>query len=124
MTPREAFKFGFLHRCTCDGIPLEKAAASVKTATGFFGSIVDAGKSIGSGVAGYAIPTALVAPPILGGLAGYGAARLTDVDDNDVKDIQDRELIDSYRREAARLQRQKTIKDYAKFRKRTGRIFM
>lgn len=64
------------------------------------------------------------APPILGGLAGYGIAKATDVDDTDADAIKNQELVEEYRRQAERLQRQKAVRDYTKEVKHTGRVFM
>jgi hypothetical protein len=42
---------------------------------------------------------ALAGPAVLGGAAGYGMSRLTDIDDTDVDEIKKREIIDEYYRQ-------------------------
>ena len=76
-----------------------------------------------SGVAGWGIPIAALAPPALGAAAGYGLARATDVDDTDVDEIKDTELMDEYRRQIDQLKRGTTMRRYAQNRKQTGRVF-
>ena len=82
------------------------------------------GKGVGSAVDGYGLPLAIAAPPILGGLAGYGAAKATDIDDVDIDEVKERELADEYRRQTEKLLRQRAVRDYAKARQQTGRIFL
>jgi len=131
LTPVEAFKVGFMARCADDGLDMLAIRARVKSAmekTAIVGKVIDAAKDLGKGVidaaAGWGIPLALAAPPIAGGLAGYGLARATDIDDTDVAEIKDREVIDEYRRNRDQLMRQRATRDYLKARQRTGRVFM
>jgi hypothetical protein len=135
LSAREAFKAGFLARCVDDRLSpeetekraaaalalMDKAAGAV---AGALGKGYDLGKSLIGGAIGYGLPAALAAPPIAGGLAGYGLARATDVDDTDVAEVKDREVLDEYRRQAARLRRQTAVREYQKARKRTGRVFV
>lgn len=130
LTSKEAFKAGFLARCAVAGLSIEESRAAVKEAqaaltqkSAFVGSIIDAIKGLGQTALGWGIPAALAAPPIVGGLAGYGLARATDISDTDVADIKDRELMDEYSRQTEKLKRQRAIRDYEKARQRTGRIF-
>lgn len=134
LTDKEAFKVGFLARCVHDGLTPDQMLARVKQASdmlekrafiggllsGAAGAVGGAAKSI----AGYGIPLALAAPPILGGLAGYGLAKATDIDDTDVDAIKNQELVEEYRRQAERLKRQKAVRDYTKQVQHTGRPFM
>jgi hypothetical protein len=134
LTPREAFKIGFLTRCVEDGLTPTQTLRAVKSATDLFekraflgtilGQGLDAVKGVAGGMAHYGVPLALAAPPIAGGLAGYGLAKATDVDDTDVDAIKNRELVDEYKRQAARLHRQRKVRDYRQDVKRTGRVFM
>ncbi len=117
LSAQEAFKIGFLSRCVEDRLTPDQMLDRVKRAhdlfekTGFIGGIlqhiankgVDLGAGALSATAQYGIPAAIATPPILGGLAGYGLARATDVNDTDVADIKDREVIDEYRRQAEKL---------------------
>jgi hypothetical protein len=116
LTAQQAFKFGFLARCAADGltpaqtVKAAQAAREVLEKRAFLGSLVDKGldlaKGVGGGAVSYGVPLALAAPPVLGGLAGYGLARATDIDDTEIADIKDRELIDEYTRQADRLRQQ------------------
>lgn len=133
---RDAFKVGFLARCVTDGLStpqivkqaeraatlLEKQAAGVLGTA--LGKVMDTGSSVLGGLAGYGIPVAAVAPWVAGGLGGYGLAKATDIDDTDVQDIKDHEVLAEYRRQAARLRRQRAVRDYYKARQQTGRVFL
>lgn len=134
LSDKDAFKVGFLQRCVQDGLTPDQMLLRVKTAGellekraflgGLLGGAAGAVGSAGKTMAGYGIPLALAAPPILGGLAGYGLAKATDVDDTDADAIKNQELVEEYRRQAERLQRQKAVRDYTKEVKHTGRVFM
>lgn len=134
LTDKEAFKVGFLARCVQDGLTPDQMLARVKLATdmlekrAFIGGLLSgAAGAVGGAaksVAGYGVPLALAAPPILGGLAGYGLAKATDIDDTDVDAIKNQELVEEYRRQAEALKRQKAVRDYTKEVKHTGRVFM
>jgi hypothetical protein len=143
MTPKEAFRIGFLRRCAemgLDGGGIAKLAqvglARVKeakkddspvsllsgigksmteglgkTIVGIPGAAAGAVQSAGSGLlsgAGmlgqYGLLGLALGPPALGAAAGYGLARATDIDDEDVDSVKQQELIDEYRRSAAQLQ--------------------
>lgn len=127
LTAQEAFKVGFLGRCVEAGLSPTQTVEAVKRAAdlmekrAFFGEkllgtalgkTVDVGKGVASGLLGYGLPLAAIAPPVVGGLAGYGLAKATDIDDTDVQEIKDRELADELRRQAARLRRQKAVRDF------------
>jgi hypothetical protein len=131
LTPKEAFKVGFMARCIEDGLDAAAMCRAAKTAaekSAILSATIGAAKDLGKGVmdvaSGWGVPLLLAAPPIAGGLAGYGLARATDVDDTDVSEIKDREVIDEYRRQTKQLSRQRAIRDYLKARQRTGRVFM
>jgi hypothetical protein len=134
LSPKEMFKVAFLARCVHDGLSPEQMLSRVKLATdmlekrafigGLLGSAAGAVGGAAKGIAGYGIPLALAAPPILGGLAGYGLAKATDVDDTDVDAIKNQELVEEYRRQAERLKRQKSVRDYTKEVQTSGRMFM
>jgi hypothetical protein len=115
----EAFKVGFLSRCVEAGLGVDEIAGCVKRArdmmekhAGLIGDLGGGLKALGGGLLQYGVPLALAAPPILGGAAGYGLSRATDVDDTDVADIKNQEVIDEYRRQSERLKRQKAVRDY------------
>lgn len=131
LTAREAFKVGFLARCAHDGLNAEQIATQVKVASeklAFVGGLMDkaweAAKGVGGAALNYGIPLSLAAPPVLGGLAGYGAAKATDWDDTDVADVQDQEIINELQRHTADLKRRRQVKDYRQASRRTGRVFL
>lgn len=134
LSAHEAFKVGFLARCVEDGLLPEQIEASAKVAADLMekqaviGPILSGAAEIGKGalgtVANYGLPTAIVAPPLLGGLLGYGLAKATDIDDRDVEDVKNREVIDEYNRQTEKLQRQKAVRDYLKSKQKTSRTFM
>lgn len=123
LTPREAFKAGFLLKCAELGLSGNEAEALVKSAhvavkQGFLGSLLSGAKDVGSAAAGLgtglasgianwgivpALAAGIVAPPAIGAGVGYGLGRLTDIDDEDVDSIKQQELIDEYLRNAERL---------------------
>jgi hypothetical protein len=121
MSPRQAFKFGFLLRCIEDGCTPEdirEKVASLATRTktaSFWGSL----KTLGLGAGALA----LAAPPIAGGLAGYGLAKATDIDDTDVEEAKNQELIQELQRQTDRAIRMRQARDYQKQRQSTGRVF-
>lgn len=112
LTPREAFKVGFLARCAEEGLSPDQIAARVKFAADKFAGLMDAAAGLGKSVVGTGLPLALLAPVALGGMAGYGLSRATDIDDTDVAEIKNQELLDSYAQETARLKRQKAVRDF------------
>jgi len=103
---RQSFKVGFLSRCVEAGLTLDqirgvtKIAAEKLALTGLPEKLYDTAERIG-------LPTlftgGVMAPPVLGGLAGYGLAKLTGGDEASAKSIKRRELIEEYRRQAAKL---------------------
>jgi hypothetical protein len=112
LTEKELFKVGFLRKCADAGLTAEETAEVVKQAlhtvkTADLTKLIEApyqagldivsntGKSLGN----LGLGAALFGPALLGGAAGYGLSRLTDVDDTDVSAIKQQELIDEYRRQ-------------------------
>ena len=134
LTPKEAFKVGFLTRCVEDGLTPDQMLSRAKLAMdmfekqAFIGSLLNKGVESGAGALGslgrMGMLGAVVAPPVLGGMAGYGLAKATDVDDTDVDAIKNRELVEEYRRQAAKLHRQKQVRDYKQQVQQTGRVFI
>lgn len=126
MSPKDAFKVGFLSRCVEEGRSIEEIPPLVKAAlekVAFLKDLLGGAKSLGSTALSVGAPMALAAPPLLGGVAGYTAAKLTDVDDTDVNEIKKRELIEELQRQTDRLTRERAIRDYRQQRQKTGRIF-
>ena len=120
LTPREAFKVGFLSRCVEEGLDLGQIQARVKEATdklafdpsfGLYGTLKDLATPVVKTIADYGVPAMLAAPPIVGGLAGYAASKMSDVSDLDIKDIKRHELIDELQRQTQRLQMERATRD-------------
>jgi hypothetical protein len=128
MHPREAFKIGFLARCVEQGLSPEDTRALAKSASdcfekaGFSGfkDVLDTAKGIGYP----ALAAAAAAPIALGGGAAYFANKATDTDATDIEEIKQKELVDTYRRMADQLRRQRKMRDYKAERKRTGQVFL
>lgn len=127
LSSRDAFKVGFLGRCVERGMSPSQIKEAADKLAGLLGDAVGAvggaAKGVTNAALGWGIPLAAAAPPVLGGMAGFGLAKATDIDDTDIDDIKDREVIDEYRRQAERLNRQRLVRQYAQSRRRTGRIF-
>jgi len=143
LTDLETFKAGFLTRCVEEGISTDEALSRVKSASAQLDAMEKQAeipgygvlKDILKGVAGLATPVvqkatdigssaALFGPPILGGLAGYGVSKMTDVDEEDVDDIKKQELIDEYRRQAEKLRQSKALRAYRDKRKERGGVYL
>jgi hypothetical protein len=133
LTAKEAFKVGALARMVEEGLTPDQMLARVKTAHTklalTFGEGLALTKALGgaggtaAGVTGKALGglwtagklglgVGLAAPPILGGLAGYGLARATDISDTDVDELKDRELLSEYQRQTEHLRRQRALRDH------------
>ena len=131
LAANEAYKVGFLARCVEADMSPDQMLSLVKQAqekvaflSGLLDRAADVAKGVGSAGVGYGIPLALAAPPVLGGLAGYGLERATDIDDTDIEDIKDKEVLEEYQRQTAKLLRDRQVRDYQANKKRTGRIFL
>lgn len=117
MTPREAFKVGFLARCVedgCDSAAIQQRAkqaadklagveAIVRGLAKLPGQAASLAKPVVSAIAGYGPPALLAAPIAAGGILGYAGGKLTDIDDTDVAEVKQREVIDELRRQTQRL---------------------
>lgn len=115
---RSAFKVGFLACCAEAGLSREEISHVVKTAqdklASLLGGIGSVLQPVAHAATGIGAPLALLAPPVLGGAAGYALSRATDIDDTDVKEVQDHELLDAYKTETQKLRRQKHVRDFRK----------
>lgn len=121
MEPREAFKIGFMSRCIEEGLSQEKTAELMeKAADGWGSGFVDAAKA----VLYPATALALAAPPTMGGLAAYFKNKTLDSDTNDVEEIKQKEMADSYRRMTDQLQRSKALRERKASKKRSGQVFL
>lgn len=112
LTSREAFKVGFLARCAEEGLSADQIADRVKAAGDKFASFLGGLGSAAGSVLSTGIPLALAAPIALGGVAGYGLSRATDIDDTDVDEIKNNELLDTYSAETAKLRRQQAVRAF------------
>ena len=117
---REAFKIGVLLKCAEAGLTPEETTAFAKEATEQLrkqgsmpweplNQLTQGAINIGEkAITGYALPglaaAAILGPPAVGYAAGRAVAAGTDVDDEDVKTMKKRELIEMYRAQARRLQ--------------------
>lgn len=87
LTPRQAFKFGFLMRCAEEGLTQQETTARIKLA-GIMSSL---------GNLAVAAPAVTLAASGVGGAAlGYGAAKLTEPD-ADPEEAKLQELMAAYR---------------------------
>lgn len=117
MEPREAFKIGFMARCIEEGLSQEKTAELMEKAGN---GLVDAGKA----VLYPAAALALAAPPTLGGLAAYFKNKTMDSDANEVEEVKQQEMADSYRRMADQLRRARALRERKASKKRSGQVFL
>lgn len=134
LSNKDAFKVGFLSRCVEEGLTLQEAHARVKVALDKLAFLSGVGKLVGSATDllkpavnatfQYGVPAMLAAPPILGGLAGYGLAKATDIDDADVDEVKKRELIEELNRQTQRLRRDKALRDYRLQNKQPRRLLL
>lgn len=116
-TEREIFKAAFLRRCADAGLSIEETHACVKqaleTVKEAAGSVLtrpiekgmDVVGDLAKNVGNIGLTGLLVGPGLAGMAAGYGASRLSDIDDEDVDSFKQRELIDAYRQYAERIRR-------------------
>lgn len=99
----------------------EETLAAVKTAADKVAGLLDLPVEGAKGLlhfgTGTLLPAALLAPPILGGIGGYGLAKATDIGDDDVNAIKDREVVNAYKTEAEKLRRQRATREAAKNKK-------
>jgi hypothetical protein len=116
-SPRRLFKLAFLQKCAEAGLtPVETLAAARKAVDAlqkesFDLSSVTSPISAGiSAVGGLLQPlgnlgmaAAILGPPAVGLGAGYGLAKLQDMDETDVEILRKRRLIEEYRQQAQRL---------------------
>ena len=124
MTPKEAFKIGFMHKCATDGLTSDqtlerirhaKAAAVIAAVAdgdmtkegegfGIIGELLGGGKDLMSWGWNTAWPLALTAPPIAGALSGKVLADAQD-DTYDEDEARKRELIAAYAQAKEQLER-------------------
>ena len=129
LSEQEAFKLGVLAEFADKGLSVDQMRERVKRASDALDAVAATPdeetsddesspmdkvawdqllKMLGSGSKATLGMLAL-APPALGAAAGVAHSRLTDVDEDDVNTVKRRELIDEYRRQAARLRQTKDL---------------
>jgi hypothetical protein len=126
LNARQAFKAGFIARCIEDGVPTDQIAQRAKQAMdkmAVVGEALNMVRSLGSHLLSTGVPLALAVPPAIGAIGGVALSKATDIDDTEIRDIKDQEVINEYKRQSAKLRRQKAIRDYQAARKTTGRVF-
>jgi len=114
MTPKEAFKIGFLHKCAADGLSPDETMERIRHATlmmktaGPIKDVVDTVKAPVGWAANkafnYGVPLALFGPPILGLGAGYALSKMRD-DTFDKDEARKKEEIAEYQRAVEKLRR-------------------
>jgi len=106
MTPKEAFKIGFLQKCAADRLTQEETLQRIVHAKFMLktGGLGDVGLGALKALWGAAWPLALLAPPLAGMGAGAVLARAQD-DTYDKDEARKREEISEYSRAVERLQR-------------------
>jgi len=108
MTPKEAFKVGFMHKCAADGLTPEQTMERIRHAkfmmkaaqTPILSDLVSAGGTAMK----WGIPLALLAPPVAGLGAGYTLAKMRD-ETFDKDEAMKKEEIAEYQRAVEKLRR-------------------
>jgi len=112
MTPKEAFKIGFLEKCAEDGLSNEEIVKRirnskmlVKLAYGGPGAVDDAAQGLfdlSSNIFNKVWPLILAGPPLLGAAGGYTLAQARG-DTYDKDEAKTREVIGTYQQAISRL---------------------
>lgn len=108
---KTAFKVAFLKKCAEEGLTLEethevvkqalsrsKTAALSDLAVKPYNVLWDIAKNVGGKLGTVGLTAAIAGPPILGYAAGATIPKLTDVEDQDVREMKQRQLIEEYHR--------------------------
>ena len=121
LPPQEQFKVAFLEKCAEDGLTALEILERVKQAQdmvkrGFISKLLaglgGAASGAGGVLANYAIPAALAAPPVIGGLIGHRLAKAPEPTDRSVEDLQHEELLHEYEKQTERLKREQAVRNY------------
>ncbi len=116
MTPREAFKAGFLLRCAEEGLTEAQSAERIrlgceKAAVDLFEVLSQVGKAVpalggtAARLGAAALPVAMIGGGMAGGAAGHFAGRLLDPG-YDAEDLKRQELIAAYDQAADQIEAQ------------------
>lgn len=109
---RTAFKVAFLAKCAQAGLSMEEIEVKVAGLTDLitepYKALVSGAKNLASTSGTLGAATLLAGPPIAGAALGYGAAKLTDLNDENPDETKIHELISEYNRlgEQARVNRE------------------
>lgn len=104
MTPKEAFKIGFLEKCAADGLTPEETLLRIQHAK-FMIKSADFATAIGNfmgNMGSAALPFILLGPPLAGAVGGALLAKAPN-DAFDKKELRKRELIAEYQRALERM---------------------
>ena len=116
LTAAEAFRVGFMERCAADGLSVAEIQGRIKQAASWPELLANYGaKGVGA---------LLLAPPVLGGLGGYAAGRISGDESVDPAEIKKREMLAETRQQTQRLQQESAARALEQSRKRSGRIFL
>ena len=88
--------------------------ANVKLASGLVSGLMGIGRDVTRTAGNYAIPMLAAGPPIVGGILGGMAGKMTDIDDVDVEEAKNQEVLEELRRQTSRLRHQQTANRFAK----------
>jgi hypothetical protein len=105
MTPKEAFKIGFLEKCAADGLTPEETLLRIQHAK-FMIKSASVGDAVGNfvgNISSAALPLILLGPPLAGVAGGAMLAKSPD-DTYDKEEARKREIIAEYQRAVARMQ--------------------
>lgn len=105
MTPKEAFKIGFLEKCAEDGLSPEETLLRIQHAKFMIksGSIWSGAGTLGGNIFRASLPFILLGPP-LAGLAGGALLAKAPDDAYDKEEARKREVIAEYQRAVQRLE--------------------
>lgn len=115
MSPREAFKVGFLLWCADRGFTPEQTRDFVKHAKSatkvawWLGSPVKTILSVGGPLAGLAVLAGIGTPVAVGGLAGHGLAKAID-NTKTIEEVKADEILAEYQRLINQAERQLALK--------------
>ena len=127
MDDRQHFKAAFIAGCIEAGHTTpQEITALIKQGGGipFFSQAGDLATSLAESVGGWALPLGIGLPIGAGALAGYGAAKATDIGEDDVEAAKKQEIIDEYRRQTAKLHREGLVRRTQNREAGSGRLFL
>lgn len=109
LSPREKFKLGVLAKFASVGLTPEEMLSSVE---GYLAKEAGEKQALADAITGWGIPLALAAPWAVGGLGGYALAKTQESSHDAPAEFKAQELEDEYRRNTAKLQREKMVRQF------------